>query len=195
MISVKPHAHSCINFISLIISHFADLVVAPTGATGVSRIVDWSPESCPWFSASAFLCGSLAGVSLPAILASAMSAAVTVLSPKWKEIFHRTIQDSKLKILTCCRWTHDCVFFIAASKNIVVVSSQLDSARYHPLSSSRPHSLSVDVFTFSSLFRWYVWISRFLLCLFGKMRIEMKKIVCCKNSNLFELIRIRYIVN
>ncbi len=66
----------------LILFYGVDPGVAPTGATGVSRIVVWSPERWPLFSASAFLWGSLAGVSLPAIFASAISAALIVLSAK-----------------------------------------------------------------------------------------------------------------
>jgi hypothetical protein len=48
-------------------------------ATGVSEIVNWSPESQPIFSLSAFLCGSFSGVSWPVIWASAISAANIVL--------------------------------------------------------------------------------------------------------------------
>ncbi len=63
--------------------------VAPTGATGVSLQVDWSPERWPIFSASAFLWGSFDGVSLPVIFASAISAAIIVLSAIYitKKIF------------------------------------------------------------------------------------------------------------
>ncbi len=55
-------------------------IPAPKGATGVSEIVNWSPDIQPTFSASAFLCGSFAGVSWPVIWASAISAARIVLS-------------------------------------------------------------------------------------------------------------------
>ncbi len=57
--------------------------LVPTGsfiwATGVSEIVNWSPESQPSFSLSAFLRGSFSGVSWPVIWASAISAANIVL--------------------------------------------------------------------------------------------------------------------
>jgi hypothetical protein len=59
--------------------------VAPTGATGVSAQVDWSPERWPMFSASAFLWGSLGGVSLPVIFASAILAAAIVLSAIYRK--------------------------------------------------------------------------------------------------------------
>ncbi len=66
--------------IEMFVIYIAVSGVAPMGATGVSLHVVWSPERWPWFSASAFLWGSLGGVSLPAIFAKAISAAAVVLS-------------------------------------------------------------------------------------------------------------------
>lgn len=85
--------------------HWAVSKVAPTGAMGVSRMVVWSPDMCPWFSASAFLCGSLAGVSLPAIFASAISAALIVLSARWTKNLKEKFQCES-STLTCVWRTH-----------------------------------------------------------------------------------------